>query len=119
MHLTSRDIRDDHRSAAPPDLLSGVAALVAGSGGSRPIGGVYQHTAQRVDRFLVDLGLDRLPRAHHVTVVADLTLPVAAGTARHACDAARPWAAYGWTDPEEAAPDGDRWRVAWRHEYEM
>ncbi|MBM0224870.1 hypothetical protein [Micromonospora sp. ATA51] len=98
------------------------------------IGGIYQHTAQRVNQFLTDLGLGPLPRAHHVTVVADLTLPVAAGTARQACDAARdtmrpattswpdaarPWTAYGWTDPEEAVPDGDGWRVAWRHEYEM
>ncbi|MFG3602432.1 hypothetical protein [Micromonospora chersina] len=98
------------------------------------IGGNYQHTAQRVNQFLTHLGLDPLPRAHHVTVVADLTLPVAAGTARQACDAARdtmrpattswpdtarPWTAYGWTDPEEAVPDGDGWRVAWRHEYEM
>ncbi|MGW5672037.1 hypothetical protein [Micromonospora sp. NPDC003776] len=98
------------------------------------IGGVYQHTAQRVDRFLAGLGLDRLPRAHHVTVVADLMLLVAAATDRQACEAARdtmrpattswpaaarPWTAYGWTDPGEATPDGDRFRVAWRHEYEM
>ncbi|MEU5943470.1 hypothetical protein ABZ807_30890 [Micromonospora sp. NPDC047548] len=98
------------------------------------IGGSYQRTAERVDRFLVDLGLDRLPRAHHVTVVAELTLPVGAGTARDACDAARnmmraatssgpdetrPWTAYGWTIPEYATVDQDCWRIPWRHEYEM
>lgn len=98
-------------------------------------GGIYQHTAERVDRFLVDLGLDGLPRAHHVTVVADLTLPVGAGTAQEACDAARdlmraattssspdetrPWTAYGWTTPEYATADQDGWRIPWRHEYEM
>ncbi|WDQ02236.1 hypothetical protein PVK74_10660 [Micromonospora chalcea] len=98
------------------------------------IGGIYQQTAERVDRFLVDLGLDRLPRAHHVTVVADLTLPVGTGTARDACDAARevmraattsspdemrPWTAYGWTIPEYAMCDEDGWRIPWRHEYDM
>lgn len=98
------------------------------------IGGIYQRTAQRVDRFLVDLGLDRLPRAHHVTVVADLMLPVGTGTARDACDAARdvmraattsspdktrPWTAYGWTIPEHATCDQDGWRIPWRHEYDM
>ncbi|MER7471237.1 hypothetical protein [Micromonospora sp. NPDC000018] len=97
-------------------------------------GGIYQHMAERVDRFLVDLGLDRLPRAHHVMVVADLTLPVGAGTAREACDAARdvmraattsdpdevrPWTAYGWAIPEYATADQDGWRIPWRHEYEM
>ncbi|PWU56622.1 hypothetical protein DLJ47_05475 [Micromonospora sp. S4605] len=98
------------------------------------IGGIYQHTAERIERFLVDLGLDRLPRAHHVTVVADLTLPAGAGTTREACDAARdvmraattsspdetrPWTAYGWTIPEYATCDHDGWRIPWRHEYEM
>ncbi|MBM0240521.1 hypothetical protein JNW88_31770 [Micromonospora sp. ATA32] len=43
-------------------------------------GGIYQHAAQRVNQFLVDLRLDPLPRAHHVTVTADLTLPVGDGT---------------------------------------
>lgn len=98
------------------------------------IGGIYQHTAERIDRFLVDLGLDGLPRAHHVTVVADLTLLAGAGTVREACDAARdvmraattsspdetrPWTAYGWTTPEYATCDHDGWRIPWRHEYEM
>ncbi|MFE9658369.1 hypothetical protein [Micromonospora sp. NPDC006431] len=98
------------------------------------IGGIYQHTAQRVDRFLVDLKLDPLPHAHHITVVADLTLPIAAGMAREAYDAARdtmraattsspdetrPWTAYGWTIPEHATCDQDGWRIPWRHEYEI
>ncbi|WP_143728155.1 hypothetical protein [Micromonospora cremea] len=97
-------------------------------------GGIYQHAAQRVDQFLVDLGLDPLPRAHHVTVIADLTLPVGDGTARDACDAARhrmrtvtasspdqarPWTAYGWTLPAHATVDQDGWRIPWQHEYEM
>ncbi|MGC3862325.1 hypothetical protein ACPSM1_19305 [Micromonospora chersina] len=98
------------------------------------IGGCYQRTAERVSQFLVDLGLASLPRAHHVTVVADVTLRLAAGTASEACDAARdrmraattdspdqarPWTAYGWTIPEYATVDQDGWRVPWRHEYDM
>ncbi|WP_328853254.1 hypothetical protein OG994_12025 [Micromonospora globbae] len=98
------------------------------------IGGVYQHTARRVDRFLVDLGLDGLPRAHHVTVVADLMLPVTGETAGDACDAARdvmgaattsspdetrPWTAYGGTIPEYATRGQGGWRIPWRHEYDM
>ncbi|MDG4838362.1 hypothetical protein O7631_17725 [Micromonospora sp. WMMD967] len=97
-------------------------------------GGNYQHAAQRVNQFLVDLGLDPLPQAHHVTVIADLTLPVGDGTSDDACDAARhrmravttinpdearPWTAYGWTIPENATADQDGWRMPWQHEYEM
>ncbi|MBQ0906773.1 hypothetical protein [Micromonospora sp. U21] len=97
-------------------------------------GGIYQHAAQRVNQFLVDLGFDPLPQAHQVTVIADLTLPVGDGTARDACDAARhrmravttsnpdearPWTAYGWTIPENATVDQDGWRMPWQHEYEM
>ncbi|MET7808566.1 hypothetical protein [Micromonospora chersina] len=98
------------------------------------IGGCYQRTAERVNQFLADLGLAGLPRAHHVTVVADVTLRLLAGTASEACDAARdtmrtattdspdqarPWTAYGWTIPEHATVDQDGWRVPWRHEYDM
>ncbi|MET7710604.1 hypothetical protein [Micromonospora sp. NPDC005413] len=97
-------------------------------------GGNYQHAAQRVNQFLVDLGLDPLPQAHHITVIADLTLPVGDGTAVDAGDAARdrmravttinpdearPWTAYGWTIPENATVDQDGWRMPWQHEYEM
>lgn len=98
------------------------------------IGSCYQRTAERVSQFLADLGLAGLPRAHHVTVVADVTLRLPAGTASKACDAARdtlraattdspdetrPWTAYGWTVLEYATADQDGWRVPWRHEYEM
>ncbi|MBQ1010302.1 hypothetical protein KBX53_04960 [Micromonospora sp. M51] len=97
-------------------------------------GGVHQHAAQRVNQFLVDLGLDPLPQAHHIAVIADLTLPVGDGTARDAGDAARhrmrpvttinpdearPWTAYGWSIPENATVGPDGWRIHWRHEYEM
>ncbi|GLZ60959.1 hypothetical protein [Micromonospora sp. NBRC 107095] len=97
-------------------------------------GGVHQHAAQRVNQFLVDLGLDPLPHAHHITVIADLTLPVGDGTARDAGDAARhrmraattinpdaarPWTSYGWSIPENATVGPDGWRIHWRHEYEM
>ncbi|MFI6263247.1 hypothetical protein [Micromonospora sp. NPDC051006] len=98
------------------------------------IGGGYQHTAQLVDRFLVGLGLDPLPRAHHVTVSVEVTLPGGDGTAEDAYDRARrlmravttswpdetrPWTADGWTIPEHASVETDGWRIAWRHEYEM
>ncbi|MGC5332831.1 hypothetical protein [Micromonospora sp. DT62] len=97
-------------------------------------GGIYQHMAERVEGFLVDLGLDRLPRAHQVTVTADLTLPAGPGTVQDACDAARdviraatsgspdetrPWTAYGWALPEYATVDQDGWRMPCRYEYEM
>ncbi|MET8364448.1 hypothetical protein ABZU53_12850 [Micromonospora sp. NPDC005194] len=97
-------------------------------------GGRYEHAAERVGRFLVDLGLDRLPRAHQVTVTADVMLMVAAATASEAGDTAwatmraittsspdesRPWTAYGWVNTEYATADQNRWRVRWRHEYEM
>jgi hypothetical protein len=98
------------------------------------IGGCYQRSAERVSQFLLDLGLAGVPRAHHVMVVADVTLPIPAATALAASDAAgdtmravttdspdeaRPWTAYGWTSPEYATFDQDGWRVPWRHEYEM
>ncbi|MGR6318882.1 hypothetical protein Q2K19_31580 [Micromonospora soli] len=90
------------------------------------IGGCYQRTAERVSQFLADLGLAGLPRAHHVTVVAYVTLRLPASTALGACDTARdtmrtvttdspdearPWTAYGWTVPEYATVDQDGWRV--------
>ncbi|MFI7609260.1 hypothetical protein ACIBTV_29685 [Micromonospora sp. NPDC049366] len=98
------------------------------------IGGSYPHTAQRVDRFLVELGLDPLPRAHHVTVSVELTVPGGDGTAQDAHDRARqlmravttdwpddarPWTADGWPIPEHATVEEGRWRIAWRHEYGM
>ncbi|MFC3499881.1 hypothetical protein ACFOOK_02670 [Micromonospora krabiensis] len=98
------------------------------------ISGSYQHTAQRVERFLVELGLDALPRAHHVTVTVELTVPGGDGTAQDAHDRARqlmravttdwpddarPWTADGGPIPEHATVEEGRWRIAWRHEYEM
>ncbi|GAB3864254.1 hypothetical protein GCM10029963_74370 [Micromonospora andamanensis] len=97
-------------------------------------GGSSHHVAPRVDGFLTGLGLDALPRAHHVIAVADLVLLVAADTAEQACEAVRDtmrvvttdgsdetrsWCAYGWTDREHASVDRGRWRVPWRHEYEI
>ncbi|SCF19480.1 hypothetical protein GA0074695_4224 [Micromonospora viridifaciens] len=132
--LTAATAARDAAVQALTDLQRAIRARAISALVDDEIGGIYQHTAQRVDRFLVDLGLDPLPRAHHFTVVADLTLPVRAGTAREACDAARavmrtattsspdetrPWTAYGWTIPEHATSDQDRWRIPWRHEYEM
>ncbi|MEU2616160.1 hypothetical protein ABZ570_32020 [Micromonospora sp. NPDC007271] len=132
--LTAATAARDAAVQALADLRRAIRARAISALVDDEIGGIYQHTAQRVDRFLVDLGLDPLPRAHHITVVADLTLPVGAGTAREACDAARdtmrpatttspdetrPWTAYGWTIPENATCDQDRWRIPWRHEYDM
>ncbi|WP_341716575.1 hypothetical protein QQG74_21590 [Micromonospora sp. FIMYZ51] len=97
-------------------------------------GGSQQRIAQRVDGFLTGLGLDALPRVHHVLVVVQLMLTVDAGTAGQACetvrktmravitdgpDEHRPWTGYGWTSAEQASFDQGRWQVPWRHEYEM
>ncbi|PZG02793.1 hypothetical protein [Micromonospora deserti] len=132
--LTAATAARDAAVQALADLRRSIRARAIRALVDDEIGGIYQHTAQRVDRLLVDLGLDRLPQAHHVTVVADLTLPAGAGTAREACDAARdvmraattsspdetrPWTAYGWTIPEYATRDQDSWRIPWRHEYDM
>lgn len=98
------------------------------------LAGSYAHATQRVDRFLANLGLARLPRAHQVTVAADVRLRVCASTAQDAVDQAwdtmravttsspdeaRPWTAYGWSYPEYATPHQERWHVPWRHDYEM
>ncbi|MEW2477358.1 hypothetical protein AB0875_26570 [Micromonospora gifhornensis] len=93
--------------------------------------GPYQPSARRVDRFLTGLGLDALPRAHHITVVVELTLLVVARTVEQACDAASQvmravtstglgaaWEAYGGAESDYATGEHGRWRVPWRHEYE-
>ncbi|MEU9742572.1 hypothetical protein AB0E12_25655 [Micromonospora chersina] len=125
------------RDAAVQDLAAlrrGIRARAIRALVDDEIGGCYQPTAERVSQFLADLGLAGLPRAHHVTVAADVTLRLAAGPASEACgaarvtlrkvttdspDEARPWTAYGWTVPEYATVDQDGWRVPWRHEYDM
>ncbi|MER7457321.1 hypothetical protein [Micromonospora sp. NPDC126480] len=132
--LTVAAAARDEAVQALADLRRSIRARAISALVDDEIGGVYQHTAQRVDRFLVDLGLDPLPRAHHVTVVADLILSAGTGTARQAYDAVRdamraattsspdkerPWTAYGWTVPEHAAREQDGWRILWRHEYDM
>ncbi|MFE9207568.1 hypothetical protein [Micromonospora sp. NPDC007230] len=132
--LTAATAAHDAAVQALADLRRSIRARAISALVDDEIGGIYQHTAQRVDRFLVDLKLDPLPHAHHITVVADLTLPIAAGTPREAYDAARdtmraattsspdqtrPWTAYGWTIPEHATCDKDGWRIPWRHEYEI
>ncbi|MEU8264699.1 hypothetical protein AB0C02_29280 [Micromonospora sp. NPDC048999] len=132
--LTAATAARDAAVHALADLRRKIRARAIGALIDDEIGGIYQHTSERVGRFLVDLGLDGLPRAHHVTVVADLTLPVNAGTVQQACDAAqdamravadigpdeaRPWIACGRTIPEDATVDQNAWRVPWRHEYEM
>jgi hypothetical protein len=128
--LTAATAARDAAVQALVDLRRGIRARAIRALVDDEIGGIYQHTAQRVDRFLVDLGLDGLPQAHHVTVVADVTLRVGAGTAREACDSvrdtmravttgspdeARPWTAYGSTVAEYATSDRDGWRIPWRH----
>ncbi|GAA3742021.1 hypothetical protein GCM10022225_26970 [Plantactinospora mayteni] len=96
------------------------------------IGGLYEETAERVEEFLHGLGLAGLPRAHHVTVTADLRLRVHTATSHEAYlavrktmrpTAARPsnagaWKASGWLTGSTVRDDG-RWLIGWRHEYEL
>ncbi|WP_328383574.1 hypothetical protein OHQ88_13910 [Micromonospora zamorensis] len=132
--LTAATAARDTAVKAFTDLRRSIRARAIRALVDDEFGGIYQRAAQRVNQFLVDLGLDPLPHAHHVTVIADLTLPVGDGTARDACDEARdrmravttsspdkarPWTAYGWTIPENATVDQDGWRMPWQHEYEM
>jgi hypothetical protein len=93
------------------------------------IGGEYEQTAERVERFLLDLGFDALPRAYFVAVTVDVTLRVRAANREQAYGlvhrlmeptlAAGEWLEQtthgcGTADVREA--DGWR-RVTWRRVY--
>nr|MDT0658771.1 hypothetical protein [Micromonospora sp. DSM 115978] len=95
------------------------------------IGGEYEETAELVERFLLDLGFDRLPRAYSITVTVEVTLRVPAATAGEAYGRVRdlmestggpgegrPWNAYGWGTADIGEVDGS-WRVFWRHAYDV
>jgi hypothetical protein len=89
--------------------------------------------AERVERFLLDLGLAGLPRAHHATVVADLKLRVHAVTGQHPYSAARDtmqaittgpndsqrWTAHGWAAVDVTELGAGWWQVTWWHVYEV
>jgi hypothetical protein len=95
--------------------------------------GVYEETAERVEEFLHGLGLAGLPRAHHITVTADVRLRLCAATSDEAylamLDTMRPttarpsatqaWNASGWPTGSAVRDDDGRWLVGWRHEYEL
>jgi hypothetical protein len=72
------------------------------------IGGEYEQTAERVERFLLDLGFDRLPRAYVVAVTVDVTLRVrAANRQRRTARCTGSWSppsrrATGWHRPHTA-----------------
>jgi hypothetical protein len=95
------------------------------------IGGEYEQTAERVERFLLDLGFDRLPRAYFVAVTVEVTLRVRAANAQQtyglvhrlmeptsAAGEWRGWTAYGSGTADVREADGWR-RVTWRHVYEL
>jgi hypothetical protein len=96
-------------------------------------GGVYEETAERLEEFLHGRGLAGLPRAHHGTVTADLRLRLRAATSHEAYlavrDTMRPtatrpsetqaWKACGWPTGSTVRDDDGRWRIGWRHEYEL
>ncbi|MDG4834827.1 hypothetical protein O7627_36785 [Solwaraspora sp. WMMD1047] len=95
------------------------------------IGGEYEETAERVERFLLDLGLDRLPRAYSITVTVEVTLRVPAATAGEAYGRVRdlmqstggpgegrPWSAHG-RGTADIGEVGGSWRVFWRHAYDV
>ncbi|MEV7628813.1 hypothetical protein [Actinoplanes sp. NPDC089786] len=103
-----------------------VTALV-----TEEIGGEYEQTAERVERFLLDLGFDRLPRAYFVAVTVEVTLRVRAANAQEAygwvcrlmeptsaAGAWRGWTAHGSGTADVCEADGWR-RVIWRHVYEL
>jgi hypothetical protein len=97
------------------------------------LGGNYELTAARVERFLLDLGLAALPRAHHTTVVASLNVRVWAATSQQARMAvrdtmqavttsphdSRSWIARGWAAANGTDLGNGRWQVTWWHVYEM
>lgn len=105
-----------------------ITALIDGEVGT----GTYEATAVQVERFLLDLGLAALPRAHHITVVTSLNVRVAGDTNQQACAAARdtlraattgpddtrPWTAQGRVGDGTDLGDGS-WQITWWHVYEM
>ena len=95
------------------------------------IGTDLQEAADILEPVMIRLGLGALPRAHQVTVVADLAVRVAADSADHAFDAAYDvmkvfvdssdrtwrWQRSGCTLTALPPSDGDQWLLPWRLEY--
>jgi hypothetical protein len=95
------------------------------------IGADLQEAADILEPILIRLGLGALPRAHQVTVTADLTLRVPADTADRAfataydvmhvfverSDRAWRWQRSGCTRTASPPSDGGHWLVPWRLAY--
>ena len=121
----------DAATGALADLRRKIRHRAVSALATEEFGGEYEETAERVERFLLDLGLDRLPRAHFVTVTADMTLRIRAATTHQAygrvrdlmeptggLGEGRPWSARGWGTADIGEVDGS-WRVPWRHVYDV
>jgi hypothetical protein len=121
----------DAATGALADLQRKIRHRAVSALANEEIGGECEDTAERVERFLLDLGLDRLPRAHFVTVTADMTLRIHAATAGQAYGRVRdlmeptgrsregrPWTGLGWGTADISEADG-AWRVPWRHVYDV
>ncbi|MBX7267560.1 hypothetical protein KIF24_16990 [Micromonospora sp. Llam7] len=122
----------DAATGALADLRRKIRHRAVHALATEEIGGEYEETAERVERFLLDLGFDRLPRAYSVTVTADMTVRVRAATAYEAYgrvrdlmestggphERRRPWTAQGWGTADLGEVDGS-WRVTWRHVYDV
>jgi hypothetical protein len=95
------------------------------------IGGDYPQTAVGVEQFLRGLGLDGLPRAHHVRATVDLRLRAATREQAHRAvsdtlhaitvspDEPKPWTAYGWPAADTWIREDGRWQMPCQCEYEM
>lgn len=130
--LTAVTEAHDAATEALADLRRSIRRRAIRALADDEFGGYYEETAERVEEFLHGLGLAGLPRAHNVTVTADLRLRVRAATSDEAYlsvrntmrpTAARPstaasWKASGWYTGSTVGDDG-RWVIGWRHEYEL
>ncbi len=123
------------RDRAVADLVTlrrRIRSVVIGALIDRELGGDYQRAAARVERFLIGLGLDGLPRTRRVRTVAGLDLLVRAETAELArCFAAQPmrWETSpgeipllvdcGWFADHPVKVEPGVWLVRWRKVYNV
>lgn len=129
--LTAATAARDAAVDALADLRRKIRRRAVHALATEEFGGVYEETAEHVERFLLDLGFDRLPRDHFVLATVDVTLRVGAGSAPEAYDQVRdlmattdgpregrPWTATGRGTVNVGEVDG-WWRVSWRHVYDV
>jgi len=129
--LTAATAARDAAIEALADLRRKIRRRAVHALATEEFGGVYEETAEHVERYLLDLGFDRLPRAHFVLATVEVILRVRAGSTDEAYGRVRdlmattddpregrPWTATGWGTANVGKVDG-WWQVSWRHVYDV